>query len=62
MVEGDKIMLFKEGKFITENMERTQLHTEDVMQELRKRAMTDDLNTIKAIYIERNGEISIVVK
>ncbi|WP_090024889.1 DUF421 domain-containing protein [Chryseobacterium oleae] len=61
-IEGDKIMLFKDGRFITENMERAQLHREDVMQELRKRAMTDDLNNIKTIYIERSGEISIVIK
>ncbi|MCQ9634279.1 DUF421 domain-containing protein [Chryseobacterium sp. WG14] len=62
LVEGDKIMVFQDGKFIQANMERAQLHKEDIMQELRKRAMTDDLNQVKVIYIERNGEISIIIK
>lgn len=62
LVEGDKIKVFQDGQFIQANMEKAQLHKEDVIQELRKRALTEDLSQVKVIYIERNGEISIVTK
>lgn len=61
-LEGEKITLFKDGDFIQSNMSRAQLNREDIMQELRKTALTDDLNKISKIFIERNGEISIVRK
>jgi uncharacterized membrane protein YcaP (DUF421 family) len=60
IVEGKKIVLFENGKFIKENMDKALVHEEDIMQGVRKSALTNDLDTIKEIYIERNGEISAV--
>lgn len=60
LVEGQKILVFKEGHFIHDNMDRALLNKEDIMQELRKSALTDDLSKIREIYLERSGEISIV--
>ncbi|WP_426479140.1 DUF421 domain-containing protein [Chryseobacterium sp. CBSDS_008] len=62
IVEGEKILLFKNGHFIQEGMDKALLHREDIMQEVRQTASTDDLSKIKLIYMERNGEISIVKK
>ena len=61
-VESDKIILFENGKYLPENLKRVQLTEEDVMQGVRKSALTEDLKTIKYIYIERNGEISAIRK
>ncbi len=53
-------MVFKEGHFIQDNMNRALLNKEDIMQEVRKSALTGDLSKIREIYLERSGEISIV--
>jgi len=62
LVEGDKIILFENGKYLPQKLKRVQLTEEDVMQGVRKSAMTEDLKTIERIYIERNGEISAIQK
>lgn len=62
LVEGKKILLFEDGDFIRKGMDKALLHREDILQEVRKTALTDDLSNIKVIYMERNGEISIVKK
>jgi len=62
LMTGEKMLLFKDGDFIEHNMDRAQIGKEDILQELRKSAFTEDLQTIEKIYIERNGEINSVKK
>ena len=62
LVQGKKIVLFEDGRFIRENMGKALVTEEDVMQGVRKSALTEDLGKIKRIYIERNGEISAIKK
>lgn len=61
-VEGDKIPLFERGKFIKPNLDRVQICEEDIMQGIRKSALTEDIAKIDKVYIERNGEISAIKK
>jgi uncharacterized membrane protein YcaP (DUF421 family) len=60
--EGDKILLFLNGKFIHENMRKGLVCKEDIMQGVRKSALTEDMSSIDKVYIERNGEISAIKK
>ena len=62
IIVGEKIILFKDGQFIKENMDKALVCEEDVMQGVRKSALTDQLEKIDKIFIERNGEISAVKK
>jgi uncharacterized membrane protein YcaP (DUF421 family) len=62
LISGEKMLLFKEGNYIEQNMERAQVCKEDILQEVRRTALTEDLGKIEKIYIERNGEISSVKK
>lgn len=62
LVESEKIVLYEKGKYIPKHLQRVQLTEEDVMQGVRKSALTEDLNEIRQIYIERNGEISAIKK
>lgn len=62
LVESDKIILYEKGKYVRQNLKRVQLTDEDVMQGVRKSALTEDLAGIEHIYIERNGEISAIRK
>lgn len=61
-IEGDKIEIFKDGRFIKKNLERGLVCEEDIMQGVRKSASTEDLEKIDKIYMERNGEISALKK
>ena len=62
LVAGEKMLLFQGGGFLQRNMDRAQIGKEDILQEVRKAALTEDLQSIEKIYIERNGEISSVKK
>jgi uncharacterized membrane protein YcaP (DUF421 family) len=62
IMEGDKMLLFSDGKFIKENAKKALVCEEDIMQGIRKSALTDDLAKIDKVYIERSGEISAIKK
>ena len=62
LVEGKKILLFKDNKFIKENLKKGLVCEEDIMQGVRKSALTDNMQDIDMVYIERNGEISAIRK
>lgn len=59
-IEGDKMVLFEAGEFQQDNMKKALVCQEDIMQALRKSALTEDMSKIDKIYMERNGEISSI--
>ena len=61
-VEGDKIILFEKGKFNEDHMKSGLVCQEDIMQGVRKSALTEDMEIIEKVYMERNGEISSIKK
>ena len=62
IIEGDKILLFSNGRLNHENMRRALVCEEDMMEGVRKSALTDDMEKIDRVYIERNGDISPIKK
>jgi len=62
IIEGNKMVLFENGKFNEDNMKRALVCKEDIMQGVRKSALTEDLDKIETVYIERNGDISSIRK
>lgn len=62
IIEGKKMLLFKDGRFIDDNMKRAQVCKENIMQGIRESALTDDLTKIDLVYIERDGVISVIKK
>jgi len=61
-IQGEKIVLFENETFHSENMGKALVCEEDVLQGMRKSALTEDLQKIERIYSERNGEISTIKK
>jgi uncharacterized membrane protein YcaP (DUF421 family) len=61
-IEGDKIVLFENGRFLEDNMKKALVCQEDVMQGVRKSALMEDMSKINKVYMERNGEISSIKK
>jgi uncharacterized membrane protein YcaP (DUF421 family) len=62
IIEGNKILLFEDGKFIKENLARALVCEEDIMQGIRRAALTEDITQIERVYMERNGEITAIKK
>ncbi len=62
VLEGKKIVLFSNGAFDDDNMKKALVCEEDVLQGVRKTALTEDLSKIEKVYMERNGEITAIKK
>jgi uncharacterized membrane protein YcaP (DUF421 family) len=62
LITGEKVLIFQNGHFIEKNMDKAQVCLEDIMEEVRRTALTEDLDKIEKIFIERNGEVSAVKK
>jgi uncharacterized membrane protein YcaP (DUF421 family) len=61
-IEGNKIPLYQGGTFIKNNLDKALVCEEDIMQGVRKSALTEDLDEIEKVYMERNGDISPIKK
>ena len=61
-IEGEKMILFEDNKFNGINMKKALVCHEDIMQGIRKSVLTEDMDKIEKVYIERNGEISSIKK
>jgi len=62
LVEGDKVTIYSDGHFVKDNMDRALLCEEDILQGVRESALTEDMEKIRKIYLERNGTVSVVEK
>lgn len=60
IAEGEKVCLYKDGEFLPENMNRGLVSKDDILQGIREAAQTNDMREIDTVYIERNGEISVI--
>ncbi|NCD68014.1 DUF421 domain-containing protein [Mucilaginibacter agri] len=62
IVEGEKILLYEDGLFLQEHMKKALVCEEDIMQGVRESALTENMEQIKKVYMERNGKISAIKK
>jgi uncharacterized membrane protein YcaP (DUF421 family) len=60
LVKGKKESLYKSGSWNEVKMRRCMMSKEDVMEGVRIQINSESFSTIQEIFIERNGEISIV--
>lgn len=60
LLKGKECLLYKDGKFLNENMRKCHITMGDLMGQLRLQANTSSLDNIREISFERNGEISVV--
>jgi uncharacterized membrane protein YcaP (DUF421 family) len=62
LVTGQKILLFKDGNFIKKDMDKALICEDEILQEVRKTVLTEDLDRIEKIYMEKNGEVNSIKK
>jgi uncharacterized membrane protein YcaP (DUF421 family) len=60
IIKGKQILLFKEGKKQEENLKKTHITEEDILEALRQNTNAASLEKIKEVYLERSGEISLI--
>ena len=56
------ILLVENGLPVPRNMRRARVTEHDLKEGLRLRKGVDDLALVRAAYLERNGEISVVLR
>lgn len=62
IVKGYRRSLYKDGEFHFSNMQLTSISKDDVMEGVRLGIHTDKLDDVKEIYMEKNGQLSVVKK
>jgi uncharacterized membrane protein YcaP (DUF421 family) len=61
-VKGERVLLYRDGSFFKQNMNRTNLTEHDILEDLRITVQLNSLEKIEEVYMERNGKISFVKK
>jgi uncharacterized membrane protein YcaP (DUF421 family) len=62
LVKGSKVSLYADGRPNAENMRKAAVSEKDLMESVRLRINSDDLQQVKEIIIERSGDISVIRK
>jgi len=61
-VKGEKVLLYRDGTFLKDNMNRVNITEHDIMEDLRLEVQLGNLDKIQEAYMERTGKISFVKK
>jgi uncharacterized membrane protein YcaP (DUF421 family) len=61
-IKGERLLIFKDGEFIRENMRRADVTKLEVYEDARVQFQTESLKEFDKIYVEKTGEISFVKK
>ncbi|WP_245859367.1 DUF421 domain-containing protein [Spirosoma aerolatum] len=62
LVSGNDKVLFENGHFIRSHMRAMLVSEQDLREAVRQVGQKDSIDDVKAILIERNGQISVVKK
>lgn len=61
-VKGEKVLVYRDGQFLKENMHKVNITEHDIEEDLRLEVQLGSLDKIKEAYMERTGKISFVKK
>jgi len=61
-VKGKKVVLYRNGVFMKDNMNSVDITENDILEDLRLAVQMKTLDKIQEVYMERTGEISFVKK
>lgn len=62
LANGKPIVLFREGKIVDDNLDRSLVSREDILEGLRLQKKTNSFENVESMYLETSGEISVVEK
>lgn len=59
-LKGSRIALVRDGKVLTDGMQRASITDEDLAEALRLQMHDEDPSNVQVAYMERSGDISVV--
>lgn len=62
LIKGDAIPLYRNGQLHEENLEKSLLSEKDLLSSIRQKGNVKTLNEISEIYMETDGEVSVIKK
>jgi uncharacterized membrane protein YcaP (DUF421 family) len=62
LIKSKEVSLYKNGKINKANMDRCNISMGDLMEGVRIEGNVTSLDEVKEVYMERNGEISVIKK
>lgn len=62
LVKGKEIPLYKNGRFLPENMKKCMVTEKDMLESVRIETNEDGLSNVESMHMERCGSISVVAK
>lgn len=62
LIKGKDTILVKDGEMQRENMYSNHISENDMEEALRTNGNVEDLSDVKIMYMERNGDISVIKK
>lgn len=60
--KGTKITLMENGEILWDEMRRSKVTQNDLESALRLKLNTDNFDKVKTAYLERNGDVSFIVR
>lgn len=60
ILKGKSILLYQNGKPVLENLRKVYVTENDLMDAVRKNLNIDDMSSVKEIYMNRSGELSVI--
>lgn len=61
-IKGSERLIVKDGEILWEEMHKSNLSEQDLMQNLRLNGNVSDVKNVKEARLERNGDISVIKK
>lgn len=62
LVNGDKILIYKDGSLNNCNLRKALINKDDLLEQVRLQANVNSMDEIEMIYMEKTGELSAVKK
>jgi uncharacterized membrane protein YcaP (DUF421 family) len=62
LIKGHSYILVEDGKLVWDNLRRSHLSERDLYEQLRLKALSDDMGRVRVAYKERSGEVGFVLK
>lgn len=62
IMKGQPFLIYKDGNFLKDNMEKANITTLEVLEDLRVEQQTENLDEIDQVFVEKTGEISFIKK
>ena len=60
-VKGNARQLVEKGEILWDAMKASHISRQDLMEQVRIKANTEDLGRIKKVYLERSGQFSVIL-